>query len=141
MAAPWTAELEIAQTVQACDQWLTENQRAGFAHADIAGQNIVIDKDNNITGILDFSFSGVYCNQMVDFRDMSGDFLSLAKEGYESTSDKEIDIAVVEMTQVQTLAGHISHLIQDSGPEEELKECKKDFENWIQSIAKDLALQ
>lgn len=138
---PWVTDPEITHMIDVCNQWFGRHQTSGFIHADFSGRNITIDKNNRIQGVLDFSFSGVHSNHMNDFNDLVGNRLSPAIEGYEKTSGKTLDVALIHMTQIQGLGSYISTLIDSVGQERELSERKIDFEKWVREITKDLALQ
>lgn len=139
--APWITDPEMMHIIDMCNQWFEQNQQPGFVHGDIAGRNILVDKNNNIVGLLDFSFSGIHSNGMADFLDIVGDYLPAATEEYENTSSRKLNNHLVEMTQIQGLSSYISTLVDAVGQEKELAACKTDLEKWVQSFTKDLALQ
>jgi tRNA A-37 threonylcarbamoyl transferase component Bud32 len=139
--ASWLIDPEMHILLASCNRWFDQYQQTGFAHGDLSGRNLVIDKNNRIEGVLDFSFSGIRPNRMDDFRDLVGEKLSGVIEGYESTAGQKLNIQLIEMTQIQGLGDHICSLIDAVGAENELEECKTDFQNWVRSIAKELALQ
>ena len=138
---PWVTDPELTHIIDICKGWLEQNQQEGFIHADLGGRNIMINKNNRIQGVLDFSFSGTSSNSMHDFYGLIGDSLAPAIKGYESTSGKKVDKAVIEMTQIQGLGSYISTLVNAVGQEKDFEERRIDFEKRVRTIAKDLALQ
>lgn len=138
---PWIKNPELLHEISLCAEWLKQNQQEGFIHADLSGRNLKIDKNNRIQSVFDFAVSGMCRNHIHDFHELEGAYLDPAIEGYESTSGRKLDRAVIEMTRIQHLGAHISNLVALPEPPKELEERKTDFEKWVHSITKDLALQ
>lgn len=141
IVVPWVTDPEMMQMVNCCNKWFEKHQQEGFVHNDLYGRNMMVDKNNHVNGVMDFSLSTSSSNHLRDFAHITGDKLPPAISGYESTSGKKLDRALIEMTQIQSLGVYISGLQNAVGAEKEYAKCKVDFEGWVRSIIKDLALQ
>lgn len=103
-----TLDQDTNTALAAADSYLKKNIKSAFIHGDIHGQNILFDKKNGITSLIDFAFAGQHGNYLVDFRNVPDSALPDFIKGYEDGGGRKTDIDMVKMTEISGLADFIN---------------------------------
>jgi hypothetical protein len=91
---------EFQHLLQQCNVWYLRRQKFGFAHADMADRNIMVDDRGRITGVLDFSISGNHRNPLIDFDEMPLPIFLPAVHQYGEALGRRIDPLMFTMTKL-----------------------------------------
>ncbi|MDB5492016.1 MAG: hypothetical protein JWO78_1865 [Micavibrio sp.] len=99
------------------DKYFRVNMKAGVIHGDLHHRNFTVDANHKITGLFDFSFSGMNENNLMDFAILPSGLDTVLDE-YQKQSGKSVDRAMMTMTSISLNAAILNwHYKNPNAPE------------------------
>ena len=86
---------ETNRALAKADTYLQEHKIAGVIHGDFHGGNIMVNPNNEVTGVIDFGFTSQSENIFYDFMNAKEEFMPSLIHGYEQESGQNIDRHVI----------------------------------------------
>lgn len=111
----------------ACNDYMMDNLRGGFCHADMKDGNIIVNNDDRIIGIVDFGLAGVHSNIYMDFVRLPWAFLPHAYKGYESVAGILPDAKMVYATFLSMAVNELPDAIAE-GDEYSIAKITRDID-------------
>lgn len=91
---------DVNLALSRCNDYLQANMEAGSCHGDFHPLNCKVNKNLEITGLFDLSFSGPHENYLVDFVNLPDEGMDYAIEEYEQATGKVVNRDALLMTQI-----------------------------------------
>lgn len=104
---PDKALKKINRALEVANDYLQTKKHDAVLHDDFAGNNLMVDDQGKITGLLDFGLSGSSGNHLIDFCNVPAESMPYFIEGYEQESGRKIDPLMMTMTLIAQLAESI----------------------------------
>lgn len=102
--------VEENAALAAADRYLTAHKKTGIVHGDYHGANMMVNARNEVTGMIDFSMTGVSGNHLLDFIGVPEKSMSPFVRGYERESGEKIDMNMVTLTSLALFTDRYSRL-------------------------------
>ena len=94
------ADGRLCEALTTCDAYLKTNLSSGDLHGDVHHFNIMVDPDYEVTGLIDFSFSGLLPNRLLDFTRIPSSCLPYVLEEYIRHGGRPVDAVMMTMTKI-----------------------------------------
>lgn len=85
------------KALEKANSYLQEHKKPGLVHGDLGAHNTIF-RDGKPVGLIDFSFTGIGCNQYADFCNVDDHDMEKYIGGYEVESGKTVDRYLIEAT-------------------------------------------
>jgi hypothetical protein len=99
---------ETARALRICNAYMQPRLEPGIVHGDIHHGNMFIGPDHEVTGVIDFSFSGLSPNRLMDFGNIPASGLRHVIEAYESRGGVPVDPIMMTMTNIGRSAARLN---------------------------------
>lgn len=109
IAHPNTLWPALSEALAAANDYLLTHRRGEVIHGDFHGGNIIVDDDNQISGLIDLAAMGYSQNDHSDFMCVPDRFLPSFIQGYEQAGGKTVDPFLIMATKVGMWADRLSH--------------------------------
>jgi hypothetical protein len=111
------------------NDYLQTHQETGVIHADFRDANVMTDGDDNVVGLLDFSWAGRTDNYLTDFFRIPASCMASAFKGYEDVSHHPINPLVIKMMDISVVVDKL----------DQLWTCQDDRRKYLDALDKHLA--